>query len=128
MGFGNRVMCFAFLTNWLGWGPMSVQNDPHNYIHGVLQRNDHGPYRRISCDLTTLNDAIQQHAERIGAPLLKMTIDIHLPNCSQPKGLRLTSNEPTAEILTRLLSKIISETYPLRPFYGLPATSTNSCN
>ena len=44
----------------------SSQNDPHSYIHGVLERGDHGPHRHISFDLATLNDAIQQYAERIG--------------------------------------------------------------
>lgn len=59
--------CACFLTpfSWFHRPSMSSRSELHEYIHSVLERDDHGRYRHIACDLSTLNDAIQQHAERI---------------------------------------------------------------
>ena len=60
-------MCFPALMGWFHWGSStSSSNELYDYIYGVLETGDHGPYRQISFDLAMLNDAIQQHAERIG--------------------------------------------------------------
>jgi hypothetical protein len=68
------VMCLtscACLTNpcsWFGRPYGSSGSEAHDYIYSVLERGDHGRNRHIDCDRATLNDAIQQHAERIGTP------------------------------------------------------------
>ena len=41
-------------------------SDLHDYIRGVLETGDHGPFRDISFDLSALDDAIKTHAKRIG--------------------------------------------------------------
>jgi hypothetical protein len=59
------------LTNscsWFGRPYGSSGSEAHHYIYSVLERGDHGRNRHIDCDRATLNDAIQQHAERIGTP------------------------------------------------------------
>jgi len=58
----------ACLTNpcsWFGRPYGSSGSEAHDYIYSVLERGDHGRNRHIDCDRATLNDAIQQHAERI---------------------------------------------------------------
>jgi hypothetical protein len=43
-----------------------MSSDLHDYIHGVLETGDHGPYRVIEFDAKALNIAIEVHAKRIG--------------------------------------------------------------
>src|SRR5882762_4923471 len=62
-------MCIAslsFLANCFGCRTSHPRSEVHEYIHHVLETGEHGPCHHILCDLPTLNDTIQQHAERIG--------------------------------------------------------------
>jgi hypothetical protein len=45
---------------------MSASGELHSYIHGVLERGDHGPHRTIAFDAPALNAAIETHATGIG--------------------------------------------------------------
>ena len=44
-----------------------MSTDLFEYIKGVLETGDHGPDRIIDFDLETLNRAIEENAEAIGA-------------------------------------------------------------
>lgn len=46
---------------------MSSVNEIHEYIQNVLERGDHGPNRVMLCDAKTLDQALDHHAEGIGA-------------------------------------------------------------
>jgi hypothetical protein len=49
--------------------PTQSADDLNNYIHGVLETGDSRSYRRILCDTSALNDAIEKHRPQIGMHL-----------------------------------------------------------
>ncbi len=46
---------------------MSSTGEIHEYIQNVLEKGDHGENRVIVCNAETLNHALDQHSDRIGA-------------------------------------------------------------